>query len=131
MLAAVALWLWFLLLALREFRPALRPALSGYTAAAGGVWLLLAACCGAAANLQLAATPAVTIVPEALARSGPLDEARVLHQFRDGTELTVLDRKAIAGDATQTWLQVRDAAGRTGWVKGDNLVTLHPPAKKS
>lgn len=130
-LASIALWLWFLLLTLREFRPALRPALSGYTAAAGGVLLLLAACFGAAASLQLTTMPAVTIVPETLARSGPLDEAKVLHQFRDGTELTVLDRKEIAGDTTQSWLQVRDAAGRTGWVKGDSLVTLRSSARKT
>jgi SH3-like domain-containing protein len=99
--------------------------LSGYTATAGGLLLALGACCGAAAGLQIGATPAVVIVPEAIARSGPFEEAKVLHQFRDGTELTVLDEKEMgAGNAGQLWLQVRDAAGRAGWIRSDNLSVL-------
>lgn len=128
-LASITLWVWFLLLALREWRPALRTALSGYTATVGVVLLALGVCLGAATNLQLNALSAVVIVPEAIARSGPLDEAKVLHQFRDGTELIVLDRKEITGDAKQSWLQVRDATARSGWVRSDNLIALGARSK--
>ena len=123
MLAGVALWLWFVLLALREFNPSLRKSLSGYTATSGVAALLLAGGLGAAASVRFGEEPAVVIVSEAIARSGPLDEAKVLHQFRDGTELLVLDRKELGG-TQQTWLQVEDAAGHLGWVKSDQVETL-------
>jgi len=124
-LSAVLLWIWFLLLSLREFKPALRKALSGYTAMAGLGAFLLAGCLAGAAVLQFSDRPAVVIVPEAIARTGPLDEANVLHQLRDGTEVVVLDEKEVTvGDKKQTWLQVRDSARRTGWVKGDQVSVL-------
>lgn len=123
-LAAVALWIWGGLLAVREFRPTLRPALSGYTATAGVVCLALVACVTAASQ-RLEETEAVVTTPDAILRSGPLEEAKVLHQFRDGAELLVLDRKAInLGGQPQTWLQVRDTQGRTGWVKSDQVAEI-------
>ena len=125
MLAAVTLWLWFCLLALREIRPAFRPALRGYAATAGLATVALAACVAAAAQLQFGAISAVVVVPEAIARSGPLDEAKVLYQFRDGTELTVVDQKELAaGDQKQTWLQVSGPSQRVGWVKRDQVTVL-------
>jgi len=124
-LASVLLWIWFLLLSLREFKPALRKALSGYTAMAGLGAFLLAGCLAGAAALQFRDRPAVVIVPEAIARTGPLDEANVLHHFRDGTEVVVLDEKEVTvGEKKQTWLQVRDSARHTGWVKGDQVSVL-------
>jgi len=124
-LTSVMLWIWFLLLALREFKPALRRVLSGYTATAGLGALLLALGLAGAAALQFNNRPAVVIVSEAIARTGPLDEAKVLHKLRDGTEVVVLDEKEVTvGDKKQTWLQVRDYARRTGWVKGDQLSVL-------
>jgi tetratricopeptide (TPR) repeat protein len=125
LIAASAGWLWFLLLALREARPKLRSALSGYTATAGLAALLLAGCVAAAANLRFNTLAAVVTVPEAIARSGPLEEAKVLHQFRDGVELMVLDQKDVAaGNQTQTWLQVRDGANRTGWLRSDQVALV-------
>lgn len=124
-LASVLLWIWLSLLALREFKPSLRRTLAGYTATAGIGALLITGCLAAAAALKFSTRPAVVIVAEAIARTGPLDEAKVLHQLRDGTEVVVLDKKEVAaGDKKQTWLQVRDAAQRTGWVKRDQLFEL-------
>jgi tetratricopeptide (TPR) repeat protein len=124
-LASAALWLWFVLLALREWRRALRPALSGYTATAGGLVLLLLGCAALAADLRFNTVSAVTVVPEAIVRSGPLEEGKVLHQFRDGLEMTVLDRKDLgSGDQQQAWLQVRDAANRSGWLKSDQVAVI-------
>ena len=124
-LAAGAFWIWCLLLALREARPALRPGLSGYTATAGAVCFALAACVATAAS-QREQAEAVVIVPDAIIRSGPLEEAKVLHQLRDGTELAILDRKTIAiGTQPQIWLQVRDPNNRTGWIKNDQVLELH------
>ena len=124
-IAAIFVWIWFGLLAVRESRPALRPALSGYTATAGAVTALLIGCAAIAANIRFNTLAAVVVVPEAIARSGPLEEAKVLHQFRDGAELTVLDQKDLTlGDQKQIWLQVRDGANRTGWLKGDQVALL-------
>jgi tetratricopeptide (TPR) repeat protein len=124
-LASVAAWVWFVLLALREWRPALRPALSGYTVTTGAMMLLLIGCAAFAADLRFNTVSAVVIAPEAIVRSGPLEEAKVLHQFRDGIEVTVLDRKDLgAGDQKQAWLQVRDGANHSGWLKGDQVAVI-------
>ena len=129
-LAAVTLWLWFLLLALREWRPALRSSLSGYTATTGVAVLLLIGCAALAANLRFNTTSAVVLISEAIVRSGPLEEAKVLHQFRDGIEVTVLDQKDLgAGDQKQVWLQVRDSANRSGWLKSDQVAVIGTGSK--
>jgi tetratricopeptide (TPR) repeat protein len=124
-IASTTIWLWFLLLALREFRPQLRNALSGYTATAGVAAFLLAGCVAGAANLRFNTVSAVVIVPEAITRSGPLEEAKVLHQFRDGVELTVTDQKdlMVRGEK-QTWFQVRDRVNRTGWLQSDQVALV-------
>lgn len=124
MLAAMAFWIWMLLLAAREWRPLWRGAVSGYTATAGVVTVVLAGCvAGAAAQLNRA--EAVVCVPEVIVRSGPLEEAKVLHQWRDGVEVEILDRKELSiGDARQSWVQVRDATGRAGWLKSDQVVQV-------
>jgi uncharacterized protein YgiM (DUF1202 family) len=125
MLGSAALWLWFGLLALREWRPALRPVLSGYTATSGVLLLALIGCTVLAGRLRTSKVVAVVVAPEAIVRSGPLEEAKVLHQFRDGIEVTVLDRKDFGtGDQKLGWLQVRDAANRSGWLKGDQVTVL-------
>lgn len=122
--AATAMWSWFLLLALRELRPGFRRSLSGYTATAGTVTLLLAGCL-AAASYQLKSAAAVVVMPEAVARSGPLEEAKVLHQFRDGVELAVLDEKEfVLNGQSQRWLLVRDGANRMGWLRSDQVALL-------
>ncbi|MEY2407541.1 MAG: hypothetical protein QOF48_211 [Verrucomicrobiota bacterium] len=124
-LASVLIWTWLLLLGLRELKPSLRRTLAGYTVTAGISALLVTGCLAASASFKFNSRPAVVIVPEAIARTGPLDEAKVLHQLRDGTEVLVLDEKDVTvGDKKQSWLQVRDAGRRTGWVKSDQLLRI-------
>lgn len=124
LLAGVAFWSWFGLLAWREARPGSRGSVSGYTATVGVVTVALIGCAVAAAA-QWSQVDAVVSVPEAIVRSGPLEEAKVLHQLRDGVELTLLDKKDVmSGEQKQTWIQVRDAAGRAGWLKSDQVVEV-------
>ena len=124
MLAGVAFWVWMSLLAWREARPDCRSAVSGYTATSGLVTIILVGCVAASAA-QLNQAEAVVSVPDAIVRSGPLEEAKVLHQLRDGVEVTILDRKDVmSGDQKQTWVQVRDVAGRAGWLKSDHVVEV-------
>ena len=124
LLAGVAFWSWFGLLAWREARPGSRGAVSGYTATVGVVTMVLIGCAAAAAS-QWGKVEAVVSVPEAIVRSGPLNEAKVLHQLRDGVELTLLDKMDVmSGEQKQTWIQVRDSAGRAGWLKSDQVVEV-------
>jgi tetratricopeptide (TPR) repeat protein len=124
-LAALALALWCGLLAWREWRPAIRPALRGYTAAAGVLCGVLAGCTAAAFQQQFGVERAVIVVPEAIVRVGPLDEAKELAKFRDGTEVELLDRKEIAaGSGRQLWRFVQSGTGQTGWVKDEALAPV-------
>ena len=64
-------------------------------------------------------------MPEAIVRNGPLKDAEVLHQLRDGVELTLLDKMdLVSGEQKQTWIQVRDEAGRAGWLKSDQVAEI-------
>lgn len=116
-LTTAALWTFFLLLALREFRPALKKSLRGGVFAAGGAALLLAAGLGAAASANFSDRPAVVVAREAVVRFGPLEESQMARQLPDGSEVLVLDEKEI-------WLEIRDAAGRSGWVRRDQVQRL-------
>jgi hypothetical protein len=125
LLSSAVLWLWFVLLALREWRPALRPALSGYTATCGVLVLVLVGCTALAGRLRFNTIAAVVVATEAIVRSGPLEEAKVLHKFRDGLEVTVLDQKDFGtGDQKQVWLQVQDTANRSGWLRSDQVALM-------
>ena len=60
-------------------------------------------------------------------RFGPIDESQTAFTLPDGAEVTVLDSK-------DDWLQVREGAKRTGWLKRSQLIVLAEtspaPAKK-
>ncbi len=113
---SIALWLWFGLLALREWKPQLRPALRGYTLLAGLVFSGLALWTAAAAGVAASDHSAVVVVNEAAARLGPLDESQVAFTLRDGAEVEVL--------ATRPgWMQIKDPRGRRGWLAENSLET--------
>ena len=69
--------------------------------------------------------PAVVVVPEAVVRYGPLAESQVSHQLRDGSEIEVVDEKKVSlGNAEQVWWQVRDRAGRVGWLRSEQALRI-------
>ncbi len=115
-LGAAALWLWFLLLAVREMRPGWAKSLRGVTALAGTVLLLIWGCLGVAAYERFGVQSGV-VLRQAVARFGPLDESKVSHQLPDGAEVMLLDQK-------QDWVQVRDARGRVGWIRKEQFQAL-------
>jgi tetratricopeptide (TPR) repeat protein len=116
-LASVFFWVWFGLLAAREWKPAWRPALRHFTLLAGvaavGLWLGT----GALWFDRHANPRAVVVDRDAVVRGGPLDDAQSVYTARDGVELTVLDRR-------DDWLQVNDGHQRIGWVKRGAVQTL-------
>ena len=117
LLTAGAFWLTFLLLAARQLRPALGLKLKSATFLFGIVTILS----GPALALQVvnhfSEQTAVVVSSEATARSGPFDEAQSAFTAHDGAELVVLDAH---GD----WLQVRDGAGKIGWLKATQIDVL-------
>jgi tetratricopeptide (TPR) repeat protein len=118
LLAAGAPWLWFTLLALGRWRPALKKALSGYTGTLGVAAALLTFCLCLACYDRFEIRTAVVTVREAVVRYGPMNESQSCFTVRDGAELSVLDAQ---GD----WIQVTDRSRRIGWVRREQ-VSLFP-----
>ena len=58
---------------------------------------------------------------EAIVRFGPIDESQTAFMLPDGAEVVVLDRKI-------DWLQVRESAKRTGWLKSNQVQVLSAPS---
>lgn len=108
-LAVAAFWLTFALLAARQLRPALKPALRSLTLGAVMAALLAGAGLGVNAALHFSRQTVVIVAPDATARSGPFDEAQSAFTAHNGAELAVLDRR-------NDWLQVTDGSGRIGWL---------------
>ncbi len=59
----------------------------------------------------------VVMVKEASVKFGPVEESQSAFSARDGTELRLVDRR-------QDWIQVVDAANKTGWILQSEVVIL-------
>jgi tetratricopeptide (TPR) repeat protein len=117
-----AFWVWMGLLALGEVRPELRKTMRGYTGVAGLVMALLGAALGSSAYELTSEREAVVVVTNAVVRFGPLEEASVAFQLRDGSEVAVTGEKDVAdGTNRQGWYQIEDAGRRSGWLKADQV----------
>ena len=117
LLAAGAFWMTFLLLAARQIRPALGPKLKRATSLFAAATILFGAVLGLQAVYHFSQETAVVISAEAIARSGPFDEAQNTFTARDGAELRVLDRH-------DDWVQVADGAGKIGWLSRKQVEVL-------
>ena len=122
-LTSVALWLVFILLALAQWRPELKPRLRNYLVAASLAAVSLGACLGISINRELFTPSAIVIAGEAEVRNGPLDESQSIFKVRDGMELEVLDKK-------DGWLRVVDSAQRAGWLHQNQVIIFEPGAKQ-
>jgi tetratricopeptide (TPR) repeat protein len=116
-LAMIAFWLAFGLFAAMQVRPALKPALRGVARFTAVAAVGLCACLGAAANIHFSSQVAVVILPDAVARSGPFNDAQNAFAAHDGAELPVLDQH-------NGWVQVSNGAGRTGWMPDAQVEVL-------
>ena len=112
-LTATAFWLCLLTLALRQLRPAWKPALRNFALGSGLATLALGI--GLAAALSATTQPtAIVTAHENPVHSGPLDESLTVFTAHDGAELAVLDTK-------DNWLQV-STDRRSGWLKREQVV---------
>jgi len=119
MITVLTFWIWMSLLIVRELRMSLQTALSSYTRAAGVVTLVFAGWLMASHYAHFEAESAVVVAPEAAVRYGPLEESQSFYTLRDGAEVAVIGRKA-------SWLQVKDASQRVGWVQSKQVGLLPP-----
>jgi tetratricopeptide (TPR) repeat protein len=115
LLAAGVVWLWLLLLALLQWRPAFKPALRFYVIALAIVTVVLAACAGAVLRETRFTRTAIVTTRDAVVRFGPLAESPAAFTVHDGAELRVLDQK-------DEWLQVSADPRRIGWLRRDQAV---------
>lgn len=126
-LAAIAFWLTFFLLAAKQILVGQASSLSAEKKQMPGkmpVPLFLRRAiliCGLLTILSIAATglqaaehfskqSAVVISDDAVAKSGPFDDALNSFAVHDGAELSVLDKH-------DSWVQVTDDAGKIGWLQ--------------
>ena len=114
---AVLFWLTFALLTMRQLRPALALRLHGVTLAVVGLTVLSLGVLAVQATEHFHAQTAVVIQANAIARSGPFDDAQNVFPVHDGTELSILDWH-------DDWLQVTDGSGRIGWLPRHDLELL-------
>ena len=114
-LAAVVAWLWLLLLAVLQWRPALKPSLRAYAISLAMLAGLLCVCTAASLRENRFTRTAVVIAREAAVRYGPLAESPLAFTVHDGAELRVTDQK-------DEWLQVSAGPGRTGWLRRDQTL---------
>jgi tetratricopeptide (TPR) repeat protein len=116
-LAMIAFWLTFILFAAVQWRPAWRNALRTPARVTALAAVVLCAFTVAAATAHFSNSVAVVVLPDAVTRSGPFDDAQNAFAVHDGAELSVLDQR-------NGWVQVSDGSGRTGWMKSSQIEVL-------
>ncbi len=114
LLAAGFFWAFFILLALRQFRPALRPLTGKWTFALLVAALFTGSGLGTRLWNERHAPVATVVTSDAVVRHGPLSESQPAFTLHDGAEVKILDRK-------DDWLQVTTDPQRVGWLTRDNL----------
>jgi tetratricopeptide (TPR) repeat protein len=115
--ASAAAALFFLVLTARQISPAFGKSSGGLAGvlAAAAVWLLI--CLGLSIDQRLLEKSSIVIVPEAVARRGPMEESQSAFTAHDGAEMMVLGRD---GD----WLQVSDASHQIGWLQEKDVAQM-------
>jgi tetratricopeptide (TPR) repeat protein len=115
--AMLAFWLTFLLLAAKQLCPALAAKLKSATWIIAALTIFSGTILGVQAASHFSRQMAVVISAQAMARSGPFDDAQSAFTARDGAELSVLDRR-------DDWVQVGDGSGKTGWLPAKQVEVL-------
>jgi tetratricopeptide (TPR) repeat protein len=115
--ASAGVALFFIVLMIRQISPAFAKTSGALTAALALASLWLVACLGLSMDQRLLEKSSIVIVPEAVARKGPMDISQSAFTAHDGAELMVLRRN---GD----WLEVTDAARHVGWMRQRDVALI-------
>ena len=116
-LTAALFWLTLGIFVVRQLRPALVPKLQGVTRILVVLTIFSATVLGLQAANHFSNGTAVVTVAEAIARSGPFDDAQAAFTARDGAELSVLDQH-------DGWVQVANSVGKSGWLPAKQVEIL-------
>jgi tetratricopeptide (TPR) repeat protein len=111
---AAATWTLFLLLAVAQWRPVLKPSLRAFTICSAILTLLASVWLVQALLDRSSNRIAVVTASSSAVRFGPLEESQISFNVRDGNELRVLSHK-------DGWLQVADPSNRTGWIPAKDV----------
>lgn len=114
---AIAFWLAFGLFAAMQLRPALKTVLQTPTRLIAVATICLGGCLGGAATIHFQSPVAVVVLPDAVTRVGPFDDAQNAFAVHDGAELPVLDQRS-------GWVQVGDGGSRSGWIPAAQVTVL-------
>ncbi len=113
--ASISFACFFLVLMARQLSPRFCNSSSGLTVALGIVSVWFLSCLGLSINQRWGEESSIVIVPEAVARRGPMDESQSAFTVHDGAEMAV---QAHDGD----WLQVSGPSREIGWLQQKDVV---------
>lgn len=116
-LGTIAIWAFFGLLAIREWKPDAAPRLRRAMYVCGAVALLLALIVASAVIPRIGNELGIITASKASVRYGPLTESEARYTLNDGFVVQILDRK---GD----WLKITHADRPPGWIQQSNLTKL-------
>jgi len=115
MMAAVAVWLFFLLLIVLQVRPTSKQTLRPYLVLSLLTVVVLSVCLALSFYNQRMVRTAVVTIPDAIVRQGPLEASPNAFPVHDGAQLRILNDR---GD----WLQVSPDPSRIGWIRRDQVI---------
>jgi tetratricopeptide (TPR) repeat protein len=115
----IMIWICFGTRAWMLWRPESKSRLGRFQTVSWSFFLLILAVFGLRIYFEISSRAGVVVVPETVARYGPMEEARTFFNLSDGVLVAVLEERG-------NWVQVRDAAKRTGWVRHEDIYTLTP-----
>jgi tetratricopeptide (TPR) repeat protein len=116
-LAALAFWLMFGLFTAMQIRPALKTVLQTPARLLAVATICLGGCLTGTAAIHFNSPVAVVVLPDAVTRVGPFDDAQNAFAVHDGAELPVLDQRS-------GWVQVGDGGSRSGWIPAAQVQVL-------
>jgi len=122
-LTGTVLWAWLGLVAVGRWREEWRSALRKWTIATGVSLAVLTVAFGVVLRDRFGVSRAVVAVPEAVVRHGPLPESQTAYLLHDGAEVVIADEQ-------KGWLQVRDTAGRLGWLRQEQILRVYPTRRR-
>ena len=116
--ASVALWLFLLLLAFLQWRPALSRSFRGGMVVLG-LGTLFFGGCAAAAIYQDNSSAAVVVERDAVVHASPFEGSPNAFTLHDGAEVRILDQRK---DQKEEWFKVSTDPRRIGWLRRDQLL---------
>jgi len=117
-LAAASVWVLFGSLTFLQWRPSPERNSKGLLLTLGATAALLCGCAATDLFQTRSERLAIVVVDDATVRKGPLDGSENAFGVHDGAELAVLDTK-------DDWLQVEVDAGRSGWIRKDQVLVTN------